>query len=112
MTILLVVDVNTIVLSFGTFVWGVYNLSFGGKHNFCTPSQGTKKSTFKVKKINSKMPMLTTHTELNSFPSISFLKGDVFSIFCQKRYGPHPSEMDIKVIIYAPTFYLLLQATL
>ena len=32
--------------------------------------------------------------------------GRAFSIFRQKMDGPNPSEMDIKVSIPAPTFFL------
>ena len=49
--------------------------------------------------------------EINTFPSISFIKGRVFSIFRQKMNKPNPSETDIKALIFALTYYLLLQAT-
>ena len=41
--------------------------------------------------------------EINTFPSISFLTDRVLSIFRQKRVRSDPSEMDIKVVIPAPT---------
>ena len=41
-----------------------------------------------------------------TFPSICSLKGRAFSIFRQKRQGPNPSELDIKMFIPAATFCL------
>ena len=37
-----------------------------------------------------------------------FLIGYVFYIFRRKNYEPNPSEMDIKVLILAPTQQLLI----
>ena len=47
------------------------------------------------------MPILA---EIDTFPSIYFLIGRVLSIFRRKMDGRNPSEMDIKVLIPAPTF--------
>ena len=41
--------------------------------------------------------------EINTLPSISSLTDRVFSIFRQKEVQSDPSEMDIKVVIPAPT---------
>ena len=41
--------------------------------------------------------------EINILPSISSLTDRVFSIFRQKKVRSDPSEMDIKVVIPAPT---------
>ena len=41
--------------------------------------------------------------EINTFPSISSLTDRVFSIFRQKKVRSDPSEMDIKMVIPAPT---------
>ena len=41
--------------------------------------------------------------EINTFPSISSFADRVFSIFRRKIYGSDQSEMEIKVIIPAPT---------
>ena len=41
-----------------------------------------------------------------NFPSITSLIGRVHYIFSRKVNGPNPSEMDIKVFIPAPTFFL------
>ena len=40
---------------------------------------------------------------MDKFPSISYFKDRVFSIFRRKKYGSDQSEMDIKVLIPAPT---------
>ena len=40
---------------------------------------------------------------MNNFPSISSFTDRVFSIFRRKIYGSDQSEMNIKVIIPAPT---------
>ena len=40
------------------------------------------------------------------FPSISSLKGRVFSISGQTMDGPNPSEMDVEVFIPEPTYCL------
>ena len=42
--------------------------------------------------------------EINTFPSISSLTDRVISIFRQKKVRSDPSEMDIKVVIPAPTW--------
>ena len=50
--------------------------------------------------------MPTLEEKKTTFPSISSLIGRAFSIFRQKMDGPNASEMDIKVFIPAPTFYI------
>ena len=47
--------------------------------------------------------MLTLAEKKTTFPSISSLIGRPFSIFRQKMDSPNPSEMEIKVLIFAPT---------
>ena len=41
--------------------------------------------------------------KINTLPSISSLTDRVFSIFRQKKVRSDPSELDIKVVIPAPT---------
>ena len=47
--------------------------------------------------------MPTLWRKINTFPSISSLKDRVFPIFRQEKVRSDPSEMDIKVVIPAPT---------
>ena len=47
-----------------------------------------------------KMPTLARK---KTFPSFSSVIGRFFYIFRSKKYGPNPSEMDIKDLTPAPT---------
>ena len=76
--------------------------SLAGNRIVYTPSQGTNREK-NFNQINYKDKRCRLWREINTFPSISSLLGCVFSFFQRKKYEPNPSEMDIKLLIPAPT---------
>ena len=58
------------------------------------------KNTLLIKTIQKKCLF---RRKLNTFLSVSLLKGRVLLIFRRKTYGPNPSEMNILVIVFEPT---------
>ena len=70
-----------------------------------TPSQTTKYGDYNTKYIdnNSTKENCQLIRKMNTFLSFSVLKGRVLSIFRQDNL----SEMDIKVLIPAPTCFIL-----
>ena len=77
-------------------------LSLAKNINVYTPDQGTNREKYFNHNIyQSKRCRLWR--EINTLPSLSSLTDRVLSIFRQKKVRSDPSEMDIKVVIPAPT---------
>ena len=67
-----------------------------------TPDQGTNREKY-FNHINYQTERCRLWREINTFPSIPSLTDRVFPIFREKKVRSDPSEMDIKVVIPAPT---------
>ena len=67
-----------------------------------TPNQGTTRERY-FNHIIYKGKKAEFWSEINTYPFILSFMDRVFSIFRKKGYGFNPSEMDIKVVIPAPT---------
>ena len=77
-------------------------LSLAGNVINYTPDQGTNREKYFNRNIYQR-ERCRLWREINTLPSISSLTDCVFSIFRQKKVWSDPSEMDIKVVIPAPT---------
>ena len=77
-------------------------LSLAGNIVVYTPNQGTNRQKYFNHNIYQRKGCRLWR-EINTLPSISSLTDRVFSISRQKRVRSDPSEMDIKVVIPAPT---------
>ena len=78
-----------------------------GKHKFHTPSQIANKEKYFNHKIYQ--GKLRLRREKNTFPPISSLIDLVLSIFRRQMNGSNPSEIDIKLLIPAPTQEIMVQ---
>ena len=67
-----------------------------------TPNQGTNREKYFNHTIYQR-ERCRLWREINTLPSISSFTDHVFSIFRRKKYGSDLSEMDIKIVIPAPT---------
>ena len=85
-----------------TLFYPIYTLSLVGNKVVYTPSQGTIRERY-FNQINYKDKRCQLWQEINTFPSIHSLISCVFSILRRKKFEINPSEMDIKVLILAPT---------
>ena len=97
---------NTIIIS--TFASPIYTFSLAGNIIVYTPSQGTNLEKY-FNQINYEDEKRWLWEEINTFHSIPFLIDCAFSIIRQKIYEPNPLEKDIKLLIHAPTQYILKQ---
>ena len=77
-------------------------LSLAGNIIVYTPDQGTNREKYFKYNIYQREGCRLWR-EINTLPSIFSLTDGVFSIFWQKKVRSDPSEMDIKVVIPAPT---------
>ena len=84
-----------------TFVSAIYTFSLAGNIIVYTPNQSTIREKYFNQIICKGKCQLWR--EINTSPSIYSFIDRVFSIFRRKKYGSNPSEMDIKVVIPAPT---------
>ena len=81
-----------------------FHFLLGGKPNFtCQVKVEIEKNTFFIDTLKWKCQLWQ---ERNTFPSIFSLIGRVFTFIRQKIDAPDPSELDIKMLIPAPTYYL------
>ena len=85
-----------------TFISPIYTFSLAGNIVVYTPSKGTNREKY-FNHINYKDKRCLLWREIYTIPSISSLIGRVFSIIRGKKHEPNPSELDIKVLIPAPT---------
>ena len=84
-----------------TLVSPIFTFSLAGNIIVYTPIQSTNREKYFNHIIYfKKMPTLAGK---NTSPSISSFIDRVFSIFRRKKYMSNPSEMDIKVLVPAPT---------
>ena len=97
-----------IIIKNSTFVSPIYTFSQAGNIIVYTPSQDTNREKY-FNHINYKDKRCRLRQEINTFPSISSLRGSAFSIFHLKMNEPDPSQMDIKLLNSAPTQEILLQ---
>ena len=84
-----------------TFISPIQTFSLAGIITVYTLTRGTKWEKVLKKSITKGKCRLWWETK--NFPFISLLIGRNISIIRRKMYGPDPSEMDIKVLIRAPT---------
>ena len=87
----------SIVLSFLLFI-----LFLGGNHS-CLHVKSKYKEGKGTLIILSRRGKCRLWRETNTFQSFSSFTDCVFSIFRRKKYASNPSEVNIKVVIPAPT---------
>ena len=90
-----------------TLISLIYTFSRAGNIIVYTPSQSTNREEY-FNYVHYKDKRCRLWREINTFSSISSLIGCVCSTFRRKKYKPNPSEMDMKVLIPAPTQKILM----
>ena len=90
-----------------TLISPVYAFSLTGNIMVYTPSQSTNTEKY-FNHIIYKDKSCRFWRETNTSPSISSLLDCVISIFRRKKYEPNPSEVDIIMVIPAPTQLIII----
>ena len=96
---------------FSTFISTFYSFYSAENISVCTPSQGTKRENYSYE-IQHQMLKCRLWREINTYPSISSLKGRLLPIFRRKMDRPNTSEMDIEVLIPVKHLYFSLHQNL
>ena len=89
---------------FCTFIFHDYTFSLvlGGKQLLTCQVKGTNREIHSINH-NIQVKNADSGRKQTTFSSIFSLIGLAFSTFRQKMVGPNPSEMAMKVFIFAPT---------